>query len=75
MMLEAGRTATALSAPSRSPQRTHQGIALAKPRPWTCSPAEFIPIAEESGLIVPIGEVLCTACAQNQVWQADGLPR
>jgi diguanylate cyclase (GGDEF)-like protein/PAS domain S-box-containing protein len=39
------------------------------------SPADFIAIAEETGLIVPMGRwVVQTACVQNRAWQKGGLP-
>ncbi len=39
------------------------------------SPAEFIPLAEKTGLIIPLGQwILETACKQIKDWQKEGLP-
>jgi diguanylate cyclase (GGDEF)-like protein len=50
-------------------------IRLDSPEHGLISPAKFIPLAEGTGLIVPIGEwVLKTACLEAMKWQVQGRP-
>ncbi|MGD8572924.1 MAG: EAL domain-containing protein, partial [Gammaproteobacteria bacterium] len=45
------------------------------PQSGIIMPAQFIPLLEETGLIIPIGKwVLHTACEKNQAWIQAGLP-
>ena len=45
------------------------------PNLGSVTPMQFIPVAEETGLIVSIGRwVMKTACEQNVAWQREGLP-
>ncbi|TYQ15587.1 UNVERIFIED_CONTAM: diguanylate cyclase (GGDEF)-like protein [Acetivibrio alkalicellulosi] len=46
------------------------------PQKGFISPSQFIPVAEQSGLIIPVGKwVLREACLQNKKWQDAGFPK
>ncbi len=59
---------------TQRPVSTEALLRWRHPRRGLVSPAEFVPVAEETGLIGPIGKwVLTTACHQLANWRAAGL--
>ena len=74
----AERVFAALPAEIQSSDRTDHGDGsadpLATPATGNVSPGQFVPIAEECGLILPIGQwVLLEACKQARAWSDAGL--
>ena len=63
-----------VDAPSGQPVAAEALVRWRHPDLGLLLPSEFIALAEENGLIVPLGEwVMRTACAQNLAWQRMGL--
>ncbi|MDO9318034.1 MAG: EAL domain-containing protein [Gammaproteobacteria bacterium] len=61
---------------SHRPSGVEALIRWIHPERGMVSPAQFIPFAEETGLILPIGQwVLETACTQLKAWEQDALTR
>jgi diguanylate cyclase (GGDEF)-like protein/PAS domain S-box-containing protein len=59
---------------SRRPRGAEALLRWKHPERGTVSPAEFIPVLEETGLIIPVGDwVLRRACEDLKAWHASGL--
>jgi diguanylate cyclase (GGDEF)-like protein/PAS domain S-box-containing protein len=64
-----------ISVSSGQPQGLEALLRWRHPERGLVSPADFIPMAEETGLILPIGQwVLNTACQQLANWRTNGWP-
>jgi diguanylate cyclase (GGDEF)-like protein len=77
--LETGEGFSVAYQPTCLPDGTLRGfealVRFRSPRLGNLSPGDFIPISEENGFIVPLGEwVLREACRQSREWQDGGYP-